>query len=546
MAEYSDLSVLIVDPNPGMRGNLHNMLSQASITKIDYAVSSGTAIRQLTKKPFDIILCEYDLGNGSGEANGQDGQQLLEDLRHHKLITPWTIFIMLTSEGEYGKVIGAAELMPTDYVLKPFTVDALLQRLQRAVDRRNSFLPIYQLVEMGNVRKAISEARLAEEKAPRYAVDFARLRAELLFSIDELAEAETVYLWILMTRPVPWAHLGLARCRFGLQKYLEAQETLSELLEQNPRYMAAYDLLARCHEALGQQEAAKKILEDAVAISPHMVRRLRHLGDVAFETGDVGMAEKAFKQVVAKAKYSEFRDPEDHVKLVKTLVKKGDAHQASGVIRDMERSLRSGPNVDVCRAIAAGLLQEMTGNLTAAATELTNAVNAVAGSRGLSTGLKVGLVHSCLAVKLDQQASDLMLNLMNDTESGVSMDDAVQVFEKAGRHDLAQGMGEQIKIQVDELIAHASEQRSHGDLRAAVDTLSAGLRKAPGNMALLPAAAAAILKQLDDLGWEAPLAEHCQFLLERMRRLDPAHPSLETLTAQYHYTQRKYGISAVA
>jgi hypothetical protein len=145
----------------------------------------------------------------------------------------------------------------------------------------------------------------------------------------------------------------------------------------------------------------------------------------------------------------------------------------------------------------------------------------VAGSRGLSTGLKIGLVHSCLNIKLDQQASDLMLNLMNDTESGVSMDDAVQVFEKAGRHDLAQGMGEQIKIQVDELIAHADEQRTQGDLRAAVDTLNAGLRKAPGNMALLPAAASAMLKQLDDLGWEAPLAEQCQFLLERMRRLDP-------------------------
>jgi DNA-binding NarL/FixJ family response regulator/Tfp pilus assembly protein PilF len=546
MAEYSDLSVLIVDPNPGMRGNLHNMLSQASISKVDYAVSSGTAIRQLTKKPFDIILCEYDLGNGSGEANGQDGQQLLEDLRHHKLITPWTIFIMLTSEGEYGKVIGAAELTPTDYVLKPFTVDALLQRIQRAVNRRALFLPIYQLVEMGNVRKAISESKVAEEKHPRYAIDFARLRAELLFSIDDLVEAESVYLWILMTRPVAWAHLGLARSRYGLQKFTEAQETLAALLQQNPRYMAAYDLLARCHEALGQQEAAKKILEDAVAISPHMVRRLRHLGDVAFETGDVSAAEKAFKQVVTKAKYSEFRDPEDHVKLVKTLVKKGDAHQATGVLRDMERSLRSGPNVDVCRAIAAGMVQQMNGNLTAATTELTNAVNAVAGSRGLSTGLKVGLVHSCLDVKLDQQASDLMLNLMNDTESGVSMDDAVQVFEKAGRHDLAQGMGEQIKIQVDELIAHASEQRSHGDLRAAVDTLNAGLRKAPGNMVLLPAAASAILKQLDDLGWEAPLAEQCTFLLERIRRLDPAHPSLEALTAQYHHAQRKYGISAVA
>jgi Tfp pilus assembly protein PilF len=453
---------------------------------------------------------------------------------------------MLTSEGEYGKVIGAAELTPTDYVLKPFTVDALLQRIHRAVDRRALFLPIYQIIEMGNVRKAIAECKTAEDKNPRYAIDFARLRAELLFSIDDLVEAEQAYLWILVSRPIAWAHLGLARCRYGLQKYAEAQETLQLLLEQNPRYMAAYDLLARTHEALGQQESAKKILEDAVQISPHMVRRLRHLGEVAFETGDVGVAEKAFKQVVAKAKYSEFRDPEDHVKLVKTLVKKGDANQATGVIRDMERSLRSSPNVDVCRAIAAGLVQEMAGNLNAAASELTNAVNAVAGSRGLSTGLKIGLVHSCLSVKLDQQASDLMLNLMNDTESGVSMDDAVQVFEKAGRHDLAQGMGEQIKIQVDELLAHASDQRAHGDLRAAVDTLNAGLRKAPGNMSLLPAAASAILKQLDDLGWEAPLGEQCHFLLERIRRLDPSHPSLEVLTAQYHHTQRKYGISAVA
>ena len=35
MPEYSDLSVLIVDPNPSMRGNLHKMLTQAAITKVE-------------------------------------------------------------------------------------------------------------------------------------------------------------------------------------------------------------------------------------------------------------------------------------------------------------------------------------------------------------------------------------------------------------------------------------------------------------------------------------------------------------------------------
>jgi CheY-like chemotaxis protein len=109
-ARNSHLSVLVVDPNPGMRATCR-ICSTRRITKIEYAVSSGTAIRQLARNRYDIILCEYDLG-GSGENDGQDGQQLLEDLRHHKLIQPWTIFIMLTSEGVYSKVIGAAELHP--------------------------------------------------------------------------------------------------------------------------------------------------------------------------------------------------------------------------------------------------------------------------------------------------------------------------------------------------------------------------------------------------------------------------------------------------
>jgi hypothetical protein len=43
-----------------------------------------------------------------------------------------------------------------------------------------------------------------------------------------------------------------------------------------------------------------------------------------------------------------------------------------------------------------------------------------------------------------------------------------------------------------------------------------------------------------------PLAEQCAFLLERMRKIDAAHPSLQALEAQYNHTQRKYGIATVA
>ena len=537
---YSDLSVLIIDPNPSMRGNLHNMLTQASITKVDYAVNSASAIKLLAKKPFDIILCEYDLGSGT---DGQDGQQLLEDLRHHKLIGLWTIFIMLTSEAVHSKVVSAAELSPSDYILKPFTVDVLSGRIARAIERRAIFLPTYQLIEKGKLREAVASCSAAELRHPRLAPDFARLRAELHLELGEWREAETIYIQMLQARPMAWVHLGLARTLFEQQRHEEVEQSLSELLEHYPRFMAAYDLLAQNHEAMGQQLQAKKILEDAVAISPHMVRRLRRLGGMAFDTGDIGAAERAYKQVVTKAKYSEFRDPEDHVNLVRTLVKKGDGPQASGVLRDMERSLRSGPNVEACRAISAAMLHEMTGNDIAAASELQQAATAVQGARGLSTQLKVGLVQSCLKNNLDDAASELMMAVVNETDSEVTMEQAVDVFEKAGRHDLAQGLGQQLKNQVQELLQEAAGKAESGELKGAVFMLRQALRRTPGNLPVLFASSEAVLRQLNMLGWEATLAEQLQNHLQTIRKIDPKHPKLESLRMQYEATQHKYGIA---
>jgi len=541
MQDNSNLSVLVIDPNPGMRGSLQNMLIQANITKIEFAVSSGTAIKQLSKRSYDIILCEYDLGSGTDD--GQDGQQLLEDLRHHKLIGLWTIFIMITSEGIYSKVVSAAELTPTDYILKPFTVDVLNQRITRAIDRRTAFLPVYQLIGQGNLREAIKSCAAAEASNPRYAADFARLRAELHVSLGELTEAEEIYVAVLALKPIGWAHLGLARTLFAEGRVEEAEAEVTRLVQINPKLMAAYDLLARCHEAAGNHAAAQKVLEEAVSISPHVVRRLRKLGEVAYEAGDVAAAEKSFKLVVAKAKYSEFRNPEDHVNLVKTLIKKGDPTQASGVIRDMEKSLRGNAAVDVCKSISVAMLHELAGNKDATLTELNSAVGAVRGTGGLSSGLKIGLAKSCLSNNLDKEASEVMLAVMNDVDSGVSMQQAMSVFVKAGRPDLADGMGVQLKQQAQGLLNLATEKTNMGDLKGAVQTLLEALHMSPGNLQVMIAVTNGILRQLGELGWDHPLAEVCHTQIETIRKLDPDHPLLGVLNDDYLAARRKYGIS---
>jgi CheY-like chemotaxis protein/tetratricopeptide (TPR) repeat protein len=539
MQENSHLSVLVIDPNPGMRGSLQNMLGQAGITKVEYAVSASTAIKQLTRRSYDVILCEYDLG---GTSDGQDGQQLLEDLRHHRLIGLLTIFIMLTSEAVYSKVVGAAELTPTDYILKPFTVDTLVQRLARAIDRRKAFLPTFQLIGQGNLREAIRSCVRSEEAHPRYATDFARLRAEMLVNLKQFEEAGHVYKAIFESRPLGWAHLGLARTMFSQGRLDEARESLEELIKANPQLMGAYDLLARCNEALGDQSRAKQVLEQAVAISPHMVRRLRKLGDVALEAGDVATAEKSFKQVVTKARYSEFRTPEDHVNWVHALARKSDTEGAINALRDLERSFRGNPALDVCKAYATALMHEASGNGTAAASDLKVAANGLRSATGLTPGLKMALARSCLAQKLDSEASDVMLAVLNDSSSEVTTEQAVAVFTKAGRPDLAREISEQLDTQAQVLLGVADEKRNMGDMRGAVQTLLEALHMAPQNLKIVMSVAGGILRQMNELGWDHPMGELCHAQLEKIRQMAPDHPRLKPLTEEYAATRRKYGI----
>jgi tetratricopeptide (TPR) repeat protein len=539
MQENSNLSVLVVDPHPGMRGSLQTMLNQAGIHKIEYAVNSGTAIRMLSRRSFDLILCEYDLGGKDG-GDGQDGQQLLEDLRHHKLIGLWTIFIMLTSEAMYGKVVSTAELQPTDYILKPFTVQMLSARIAKAIERRGIFLPTFQLIGQGNLREAIKSCAAAEAAHPRYATDFARLRAELHLDLKEAAEAEAVYREVLAQRPLGWASLGLARAMHAQGRTDEARDVLEKLVAANPRLMAAYDLLARCHEATGNAAQSQKVLEEAVGISPHVVRRLRKLGDVALEAGDTAAAEKSFKQVVAKARYSEFRDPEDHVSLVRALARKGDAAQAGTVIRDLERSLRGNPKLEACKAISSALVHQASGNTTAAISDLNAAVRT---SGALSASLKMDLARQCLANDLDQQAGEVMLAVMNDAASGVTPQEAIAVFVKAGRPDLADGMGQQLKAQAQILLGIADEKRNMGDVRGAVQTLLEALHIAPTNLQVMIAVVGGIVRQINEMGWDHPLGALCEAQLENIRTLDATHPRLVALADEFNGAKRKYGIS---
>lgn len=535
MNELEGLSALIIEPHAGMRASIHSMLTQCGITRIEHASSSNQAVKHLGLRAIDMILCEYDL------EGGQDGQQLLEDLRHHKLIPLATMFFMVTAEGNHSKVVSTAELAPSDYILKPFTAERLLERIRRALDKRNAFLPVYLLMEGGGQHEAIAACIEGQRLHPRFAIDFLRLRAELHMFLGEADQAEPIYRQLLDIKAIAWARLGLAKTLFMRKEFGEARDMLESLVDNNRNFVDAYDWLARTHAAVGDLRKSQAVLSDAVVVSPHAVRRLRTLAETAFEAGDVDTAEKAQRQVVGKAKYSEFRDPEDHVKLVRTLVAKGDPVAAATVVRDLERSMGGRPNTALCGAIASAMVHESTGNQTRLNESLLKALATCKDTPGVSAGIKLELARSCLQSGMEAGASDVVRDVMRNAADDAGVKRAMGVLEDAGRGELARRLAQESRQHVIDLVADGANRARSGDYRGAMTMMLEAATRMPNNPAVAFNAALASLRCLEHVGWDDRIGHQVIGLIGNVRRLDPLNPKLPAMAKLHQQVLRQYG-----
>lgn len=536
MSALTDIRVLLVEPQQGMRASIHNMLNLCGVTKIEHAISSSTALSFIKNKYFDLILCEYELGLG------QDGQQLLEDIRHHKLAPLSTIFFMVTAERSQEKVVSTAELAPNDYLLKPFTHDELLERISRAIKKRSLFIDVYRLMDRGEYQSAIKECLIKESQHRREKTDFMRLRAELHILSGEPDAAEPIYKQLTETRPVAWARLGLAHSIHLQGRFDEAEVILKNLVAENGTYMDAFDLLAKNHELVGQLTSAKDVLAQAVEVSPHGVRRLRKLGEIALATGDFQTAEANLKKVVSKVKFSEFKDPEDHVNLVNALIQNGHIDQAKTIVRDLEKSMADKLKTPACKAISAALIHAKNSD-PRLKIELTNAVEASRENIGLSTNMKLELAKNCLENDMKDEASEVILEVMRNSINNNEMQRAIDVFENVGQGELGKTLADQSRSEVITLVSAGVKKAKQGDYIGAVELMSSAVKKMPNNPQVVTNAALAYLKCMENQGWEHTLAQQARSLIESSCKLDPTNARNAPLRKLYEDLRKKYGMT---
>lgn len=116
--------VLVVDDDKGIRALLNMRLNREGFA-VEEAEGGSEALSLLEKQGgnFDIILCDLNMPEVSG-------QEVLEFVRSHP-IHKSTPFLMLTAHNEDEKVSDAAKSGVSEYILKPFTAEDLVQKIRR-------------------------------------------------------------------------------------------------------------------------------------------------------------------------------------------------------------------------------------------------------------------------------------------------------------------------------------------------------------------------------------------------------------------------------
>jgi Tfp pilus assembly protein PilF len=98
---------------------------------------------------------------------------------------------------------------------------------------------------------------------------------------------------ILKIGAVPWARLGVARSQYARGSTTQARRTLESLLNEQPGYADAYDVMARVLLDQGLPNDALSASREALSLTPGSISRLVKHGLLAYFYGDSGEAGEA-------------------------------------------------------------------------------------------------------------------------------------------------------------------------------------------------------------------------------------------------------------
>lgn len=404
----SGKSILVVDDYSSMRKTIRDMLYSFEATDVVEADNGNNAVTALTNKNFDIVLCDYNLGEG------KNGQQVLEEARHRKLIGPNSIFVIIAAEQSVSMVLGAMDSKPDEYLTKPFNAQQLFTRIERSLNRKQYLFSVEREIQRGNLDKAIQncEQLLAMDNKKMHS-HVQKKRAELAILAGDFTTAQRIYQEVLEQYDLPWARLGLGIVEFQQDNFADAAVIFEALLKDNPMFLEGYDWLSQTYEILNRHKEVQDVLNQAVDLSPQCILRQKKLGETADRNGDLAIAEKAYKASVTLGKHSVHKSCSDFTNLAKLYSKTDSPIEAVRSLKQMRREYPNNPEAELRAATMEVELHKKAGNEQKAELCLQKALN-LNKQLGAETpkDLQLDIARSCFLNNQPEQAEQMLNGLI--------------------------------------------------------------------------------------------------------------------------------------
>lgn len=348
---YSTKTVLVIEDQTAMSTQLKTMLENIGFQNISLAKTGEEAIHKLNLQAYDIILADYELGRG------KDGQQVLEEARHTKLLKATSVFILVTASQTVEMVMGALEYHPDGYIAKPMSFEDLKTRLDRILKTKLVYSSIDEAIDRNNIEDALHACDQLVINQPKFSLPIYRIKGRLLMDAHRMDEAEELYETVIEIRKVAWALLGMAKVMYYQSRYDEGKNILQKLAKSNEKYLEAFDWLAKILEAQNNTRDAQKVLQRAVELSPKAILRQQHLSKMAEINDDWSIAAQASRQSVALGKNSCHKNPKSYLRLAKALqpqLKDGAAHdkhfastEVFKTLKDLKKEFDTDPDTQI-------------------------------------------------------------------------------------------------------------------------------------------------------------------------------------------------------
>ncbi len=127
MPAARSISVMVVDDQFSMRCLIKEGLQQIGFSDIRESGDGEEALQNLSSRPVHLVISDFNMPK-------LDGIGLLKSIRGNPK-TSKTAFIMLTGRADVQLLQRAKEFGVNNYVMKPFTVATLKERIESVFGR---------------------------------------------------------------------------------------------------------------------------------------------------------------------------------------------------------------------------------------------------------------------------------------------------------------------------------------------------------------------------------------------------------------------------